>query len=85
MLVTKRNRPTISYFWQYGPPPDELRPPYGDFNSEVGQAAQDSMIKYIAMWDAEMKKSTFSTRSGLGLKSGDIILLHWEPGVDLSF
>lgn len=72
----------IDYFRQYGPPPDELRPPYGDFNSEVGQAAKDSGIKYIVMWDAEMKNSTFSTRSGQGLKSGDIILLHWKPGLD---
>lgn len=72
----------IDYFRQYGPPPDELRPPYGDFNLEVGQAAKDSMIKSVVMWDAEMKNSTFSTRSGLGLKSGDIILLHWEPGLD---
>ena len=29
-----------------------------------------------------MKNSTFSTRSGQGLKSGDIILLHWGPGLD---
>ncbi|MDR3585393.1 MAG: polysaccharide deacetylase family protein [Desulfosporosinus sp.] len=72
----------IDYFRQYGPPPDELRPPYGDFNSVVGQAAKDSMIKYIVMWDAEIKNSKLSTRSGLGLKSGDIILLHWEPGLD---
>ncbi len=72
----------IDYFRQYGPAPDELRPPYGDFNSEVGQAAKDSGMKYILMWDAEMKNSTFSTRSGKGLKSGDIILLHWEPGLD---
>jgi len=72
----------IDYFRQYGPPTDELLPPYGDFNSEVGQVAKDSMIKYIVMWDAEIKNSTLSTRSGLGLKSGDIILLHWEPGLD---
>ena len=72
----------LDYFRQYGPPPDELRPPYGDFNSEVEQTAKDSGIKYIVMWDAEMKNATFSTRSGLGLKSGDIILLHWEPGLD---
>ncbi|WP_407308226.1 polysaccharide deacetylase family protein [Desulfosporosinus sp. SB140] len=72
----------IGYFRQYGSPPDELRPPYGDFNSEVGQAAKDSGIKHIVMWDAEMKNSTFSTRSGQRLKSGDIILLHWEPGLD---
>jgi peptidoglycan/xylan/chitin deacetylase (PgdA/CDA1 family) len=72
----------IDYFRQYGPPPDELRPPYGDFNTEVGQAAKDSGIKTIVMWDAEMKNSTFSTRSGQGLKSGDIILLHWGPGLD---
>lgn len=72
----------IDYFRQYGPPPDELRPPYGDFNSEVGQAAKDSGIKYIVMWDAEMKNSTLSTRSGQPLKSGDIILLHWKLGLN---
>jgi|GEM_PF-4399048 Predicted xylanase/chitin deacetylase len=72
----------INYFRQYGPPPDELRPPYGDFNSEVGQAAKDSGIKHIVMWNAEMKNSIFTTRNGQELKPGDIILLHWEPGLD---
>jgi len=72
----------INYFRQYGPPMDELRPPYGDFNSEVGQAAWDSGIKYIVMWDAEMENSILSFRSNASLKAGDIILLHWVPGLD---
>ena len=72
----------IDYFRQYGQAFDELRPPYGDFNSEVGQAAWDSGIKYIVMWDAELKDSVLTTRSGQRLKSGDIILLHWTPGLD---
>ncbi|AFM41793.1 putative xylanase/chitin deacetylase [Desulfosporosinus acidiphilus SJ4] len=72
----------IDYLRQIGSPPDELRPPYGDFNSEVGQEAHDSGIKYIVMWDAEMENSKFTTRNALGLKAGDIILLHWVPGLD---
>ncbi|MDR3539662.1 MAG: polysaccharide deacetylase family protein [Desulfosporosinus sp.] len=72
----------IDYFRQYGPQLDELRPPYGDYNTEVGQAAWDSGIKYIVMWDAEMENSTLTLRSSPGLKAGDIILLHWVPGLD---
>ncbi|WP_407311348.1 polysaccharide deacetylase family protein [Desulfosporosinus sp. SB140] len=72
----------IDYFQRYNPTVDELRPPYGDFNEEVGQAAWASGIKYIVMWNAEMKNSVLSTRSSQGLKSGDIILLHWVPGLD---
>ncbi|MDQ7097160.1 polysaccharide deacetylase family protein [Desulfosporosinus sp. PR] len=72
----------MDYFSKYNSPVDQLRPPYGDFNTEVGQAAWDSGIKYIVMWDAEMKNSILSTRSSQGLKSGDIILLHWVPGLD---
>ena len=72
----------IDYFLKYGPAFDELRPPYGDFNSQVGQAAWDSGIKYIVMWDAEMENSTLTFRKGSGLKAGDIILLHWVPGLD---
>ena len=72
----------IDYFRQYGPPSEQLRPPYGDFNAEVGQAAWESGIKYIVMWDAEMENSVLSTRSNRGLKAGDIILLHWVPGLD---
>lgn len=71
----------IDYFREYGSPLDELRPPYGDFNSEVGQAAWNSGIKYIVMWNAEMENSILSTRSNRGLKAGDIILLHWVPGL----
>lgn len=72
----------LEYLRQFGPLPDELRPPYGDFNAEVGQAARDSGIKYIVMWSAEMRDSILSTTSNRGLKPGDIILLHWVPGLD---
>lgn len=72
----------VNYFCQYGPPPDELRPPYGDFNSQVEQAASKSGIKYIIMWDAEIKNSTLYLRKNQRLKPGDIILLHWVPGLD---
>lgn len=72
----------LDYFRQYGPLPDELRPPYGDFNSDVGQAARDSGIKYIVMWNAEMRDSTLYTRNNQELKPGDIILLHWVPGLE---
>ncbi|CAA7602427.1 Glycoside hydrolase/deacetylase, beta/alpha-barrel [Acididesulfobacillus acetoxydans] len=72
----------LAYFRQFGPVPDELRPPYGDFNSTVEQAAREAGIKYIVMWDAEMEQSKLTTVHKQGLQPGDIILLHWVPGVD---
>lgn len=72
----------IDYFRQYGPPPDELRPPYGDYNSEVEQAAQASGIKYIVMWNAEMRNAKLCTMHNQELKPGDIILLHWLPNLN---
>ncbi|MDQ7092179.1 polysaccharide deacetylase family protein [Desulfosporosinus sp. PR] len=72
----------IAYFQQFGSSPDELRPPYGDLNETVEQTAQEAGIKHIVMWNAEMKNSVLTTRSGQKLKAGDIVLLHWEPGVD---
>lgn len=72
----------IEYLRQYGPPPDQLRPPYGDFNSEVVQAARDSGIGYVVMWNAEMRNSKLYTINNRGLKPGDIILLHWVPDLD---
>ncbi|KLU62164.1 bifunctional xylanase/deacetylase precursor [Peptococcaceae bacterium CEB3] len=72
----------LEYFRQFGPVPDELRPPYGDFNSKVEQAARDAGIKYIVMWDAEMEQSKLTTVHQQRLQPGDIILLHWVPGLD---
>ena len=34
------------------------------------------------MWDAEIEDSKLTTRSGKPLKPGDIVLLHWVPGLN---
>lgn len=72
----------IKYFQTLNWNVDELRPPYGDYNSQVGQSAWDSGIKSIVMWDAEIEDSKLTTRSGKPLKPGDIVLLHWVPDLN---
>ncbi|HUW65949.1 MAG TPA: polysaccharide deacetylase family protein [Spirochaetia bacterium] len=71
----------LDYFSRYVPRPDELRPPYGDYNAAVGMAAQKAGIKYVVMWDAEISHDHLYTLHNRPLQPGDIVLLHWVPGL----
>jgi len=71
----------VDYFSRFGPRPDELRPPYGDYNAAVGTVAQKAGIKYIVLWNAEMSGGRLHTIRNRPLAAGDIVLLHWVPGL----
>jgi|GEM_PF-3690442 len=71
----------LDYFSQFGPRPDELRPPYGDYNPAVGLTARKAGIRYIVLWDAEMRGGRLHTIRNQPLQAGDIVLLHWVPGL----
>jgi len=72
----------ITYFKSLGASPDELRPPYGDYDQAVQKIAYQAGIRYVVMWAAEMKDGRLTTYNGRPLAPGDIILLHWVPGLD---
>ncbi len=72
----------IGYFKAMGASPDELRPPYGDYDRAVQKIAYKAGIKYIVMWNAVMSGGKLQTWNGQPLAPGDIVLLHWIPGLD---
>ena len=71
----------ISYFRQFGVNSTEFRPPYGDCDIVVQKMAAKAGIKYVVMWDAIMDGGKLTTYNGKPLSPGDIVLMHWLPGL----
>lgn len=57
------------------------RPPYGAVNPTVLDQAGRAGLRGIVMWSAVMEPHGLTTWNGGPLQSGDIILLHWDPGL----
>jgi peptidoglycan/xylan/chitin deacetylase (PgdA/CDA1 family) len=58
------------------------RPPYGAITAQVRAAAWAAGLKEIVMWGAQwIPDQGFETWNGAPIQAGDIILLHWVPGV----
>ncbi|WP_088187489.1 polysaccharide deacetylase family protein [Desulfosporosinus sp. FKA] len=61
--------------------PTLFRPPYGDYNQTVCQAAYQAGIKHLIMWNATMSDSGLQTYNGKPLAPGSVILLHWNANL----
>lgn len=72
-----------------GEKPVMMRPPYGSYNADVLKAAAQAGIPSLVMWSEQINntregytaKSLETYRQHLHLQSGDIVLLHWVPGL----
>ena len=71
----------IKYFRQFGTNATELRPPYGNCDIVVQKMAAKAGIKHVVMWDAIMDDGKLTTYNGKPLAPGDIVLMHWLPGL----
>lgn len=69
----------------FGVTPLVGRPPYGDVNKTVLEAAHAAGLKAVVMWSAEFNPSDqakgLETWNGQPLEAGEIVLLHWQPGL----
>lgn len=66
----------------FGVTPTLGRPPYGAVDPTVLDAARAAGLQAIIMWDVEWKPGGgFKTWNHGPIQAGDIILLHWVPGV----
>ena len=65
--------------------PDLGRPPYGAFNRKVEVAAARGGLLALAGWSASMSGDTIRTWDGRPLRAGEIIILHWVPGLGGQF
>jgi peptidoglycan/xylan/chitin deacetylase (PgdA/CDA1 family) len=57
------------------------RPPYGDFDPMVQAAAYRGGLKSLVGWSATVDSGRIRTWDGKGLEPGEIVLLHWVPGL----
>jgi peptidoglycan/xylan/chitin deacetylase (PgdA/CDA1 family) len=57
------------------------RPPYGAFDSTVEVAAARAGLTDLAGWSATMSGSRIQTWNGKPLSPGEIVILHWVPGL----
>jgi Polysaccharide deacetylase len=57
------------------------RPPYGAFNHTVEVAAARGGLTALAGWSATMSGNRIETWDGKPLSPGEIVILHWVPGL----
>jgi len=65
----------------FGKAPDMGRPPYGAFNPAVAAAAYRAGLKTLVGWSATVTSAGIHTWNGKRLQPGEIVLLHWTPGL----
>ena len=64
-----------------GHAPDMGRPPYGAFDRTVEAAAYRGGLQVLVGWSASVGHGHISTWDGKPLEPGEIVLLHWVPGL----
>jgi Polysaccharide deacetylase len=69
----------------FGQTPDLGRPPYGAFNRKVEVAAARGKLLALTGWSATMSGDTIRTWDGRPLRAGEIVILHWVPGLGGQF
>ena len=57
------------------------RPPYGDFSPAVEAAAYRAGLSRLVGWSVVVDGAGIHTWDGQGLEPGEIVLLHWVPGL----
>jgi peptidoglycan/xylan/chitin deacetylase (PgdA/CDA1 family) len=57
------------------------RPPYGAVNRTVEVAAARAGLTALAGWSASMSGNRIQTWNGKPLVPGEIVILHWVPGL----
>ena len=57
------------------------RPPYGAFDPAVQAAAHQGGLTKLVGWSVVVDSDGIHTWDGKGLEPGEIVLLHWVPGL----
>ena len=69
----------------FGQTPTLGRPPYGAVDQNVLVAAHNAGLQTVVMWSAEFNPNNtaagLQTWNGKPLSPGEIVLLHWQPGL----
>jgi len=65
----------------FGTTPTLGRPPYGAVTRKVLDTAHLAGLRKVVMWSAEMAGGRLSTYDHRPLRAGEIVILHWVPGL----
>lgn len=65
----------------FGTTPALCRPPYGGATRKVLDAARLAGLRKVVMWSAVMSDGRLSTYDHRPLRPGEIVILHWVPGL----
>lgn len=65
----------------FGPTPTLGRPPGGSVNTTVRVAASEAALRYVVLWSASMYNGQLTTYDNKPLRAGEIVILHWIPGL----
>jgi peptidoglycan/xylan/chitin deacetylase (PgdA/CDA1 family) len=71
----------LAFGRSFGKTPDLGRPPYGAFSPAVAAAAYRAGLKTLVGWSATVTNAGIHTWNGKRLAPGEIVLLHWVPGL----
>ena len=80
-ILNQIAQPIETYSRWFGQTPILLRPPYGAYNAAVEKAAARAGIRALVMWSAVQQNTKLTTWNGKPLAAGEIIILHWDPGL----
>jgi hypothetical protein len=65
----------------FGTTPSLGRPPYGAVDQAVQVAAAQAGLHTVVLWSASMYNGQLTTFDHGPLRSGEIVVLHWIPGL----
>ncbi len=70
-----------SFHAWFGATPALCRPPYGGATRKVLDTAHLAGLSKVVMWSAEMSHGRLSSFDHRPLRAGEIVILHWVPGL----
>ncbi|HMC52029.1 MAG TPA: polysaccharide deacetylase family protein, partial [Acidimicrobiales bacterium] len=65
----------------FGRRPTLFRPPYGSMDHTTVVAAGECGLGAVVLWDAAVARGKLRRATAGPLRPGDIIILHWGPGL----
>jgi peptidoglycan/xylan/chitin deacetylase (PgdA/CDA1 family) len=82
-VVNQWRGPLQAYSRWLGQHPVVGRPPYGATDAAVTRAAAAAGLRALVMWSAVMEPGGLVTWNHGPPEPGEVILLHWDPGLTL--
>jgi peptidoglycan/xylan/chitin deacetylase (PgdA/CDA1 family) len=65
----------------FGRKPTLFRPPFGSMDNNTVAATANCGLSAVVLWNATVNRGQLQRATPGPLTSGDIILLHWGPGL----